>query len=143
MSWLRKMFFKYEELIIYIIFGALATAVDWAVGSLMYSFLPWPGVLAPWSGTLSKGTAWLVAMLFAFFTNKSFVFKSNNWSADVVWPEFLKFLSCRIGSGLLDICTVLITVDVLGWNYYIMVISSAIFVALINYFTTKLLFKKH
>ena len=142
MSWLREKYLKYEELIVYVIFGAMATIVDWGVYTLLYSYAQWPDVLAPWSATISKGTGWFTAMVFAFFTNKTFVFKSNNWSSDVVWPEFIKFAGCRIGSGLLDMCTIMVTVDILGWNPYIMPAISAVVVALINYFFTKFLFKK-
>ena len=142
MSWLRKIFTKYEELITYVIFGTLATVVDWSVYIPLYNWVQWPDVLAPWSATISKASGWLAAMLFAFFTNKMFVFKSRSWSVNVAGPEFLKFLSCRIGSGLFDMLAIMITVDILGWNGNIMVVIIAVIVALFNYFGTKFLFKK-
>ena len=142
MAWIRKIYTKYEELIIYVIFGFLATVVDWAVYLPLYNWVQWPDFLGPWTATISKAISWLVAMLFAFFTNKTFVFKSNNWSAEAVWPEFIKFASCRIGTGLLDMLVIMLTVDILGWNGNVMVILSAVVIALINYFCTKFLFKK-
>ena len=142
MVWLRKMFAKYEELIIYVIFGAMATAVDWLVYLPLYNWMQWPDFLAPWTATISKAISWFVAMLFAFFTNKTFVFKSRSWSARVAWPEFMKFAGCRIGSGLLDMAAIMLTVDILGWNGNLMVVLVAVVIALINYFCTKILFKK-
>ena len=141
MAWIKKTYSKYEEFIVYVFFGALATAVDGSVYYLLYNYVNW-GELAQWSASISKATAWTVAMLFAFFTNKPFVFKSHDWSANVVLQQFAKFLGCRVGTGLLDIGTLLITVDILGWNGNVMYIFSAVVVALLNYIGSKLLFKK-
>ena len=86
---------KYEEVISYLFFGGLTTLVNYIV------YLPCYNILQ-WSGTLSNAVAWVVAVAFAFVTNKPFVFKSHDWSAKTLFPELTKFVSCRIGSGLLE-----------------------------------------
>ena len=111
--WIRRMFQKYRDIILYLIFGALTTAVNWAVYYPLYN-------LAGWSGGTSKIVAWIAAVIFAYLTNKPFVFGSHDWSLKVVMPELLKFFGCRVGSGVLEIGVIFLTVDLLGWNGNIM-----------------------
>ena len=74
--------------------------------------------------------------------NKPFVFQSKDWSLKVAGPEFIQFVSCRIGSGLLDMGFMYLTDDVLGFHHIWMKVLSSVFVVIINYIGGKLLFKK-
>ena len=141
-NWIRKMFEKYREIIAYLFFGALTTLVNWMVFIPLYNWVQWPEAIAGWAGTISKAVAWFAAVIFAFFTNKPFVFKSHDWSAKVVWPELIKFLGCRVGSGLLEIGFIGLTVDLLKWNGNLMNIIVAVVVIVVNYIGSKWLFKK-
>ena len=134
--WIRRMFQKYRDIILYLIFGALTTAVNWAVYYPLYN-------LAGWSGGASKIVAWIAAVIFAYLTNKPFVFGSHDWSLKVVMPELLKFIGCRVGSGVLEIGVIFLTVDLLGWNGNIMNVVVSVFVVIINYIGSKWLFKKN
>ena len=94
-------------------------------------------------GWLSNVLAWVVAVAFAYLTNKPFVFKSHDWSWAVVWPELVKFVSCRIGSGVLETGIIWLCVDMLGWNGVVMKLITAVLVIILNYIGSKLLvFKK-
>ena len=128
-------FRKYREILMYLIFGVLTTAVNWAV------FYPLHNAVNL-SAALSKTVAWAVAVLFAFFTNKPFVFKSFDWSGKIVIPEFLKFMGGRVGSGLFEILVMFVTVDLLIWNGNIMNIVVSVFVVIMNYIISKFIFKK-
>lgn len=130
-----SLFKKHREIITYLIFGVLTTAVNWVVYYPLFN-------LAGFSAVLSKSIAWVIAVLFAYLTNKPFVFESKDWSLRVVLPEFSKFVGCRIGSGLLEILFMYITVDLLLLNGNIMNIIVSVFVVIINYVGSKLLFKK-
>lgn len=128
---LRRIFQKYKDIIVYLFFGVLTTAVNFAVYYPLYN---WLGM----SGTISNCIAWTVAVIAAYLTNKPFVFKSMDWSSKTVVPEFTKFVSCRLGSGLFETLCILVTVDVLGWNGNILKILVSIFVVIFNYFASKL-----
>ena len=141
-NWIRKMYEKYREIIAYLFFGALTTLVNWMVFIPLYNWVQWPETIVGWAGTISKAVAWCAAVIFAFFTNKPFVFKSHDWSAKVVWPELIKFLGCRVGSGLLEIGFIGLTVDLLKWNGNLMNIIVAVVVIVVNYIGSKWLFKK-
>ena len=78
-------------------------------------------------------------MAFAYLTNKPFVFRSHDWSAKTVVPELGKFLSCRIGSGVMETVIILISVDILGGNKYLWKLLTNVLVVIVNYIGSKLL----
>lgn len=123
---------RYYDVIAYLFFGVLTTAVNYVI------YLPCLNGLHLSAG-VSNMIAWLVAVIFAFVTNKPFVFKSHDWSASVVWPEFTKFMGCRIGSGVLETGILFLTVDFLGWNGNWMKLITSVLVVVLNYFGSKLL----
>ncbi len=131
---LKKLYFQYKEIILYVFFGGLTTLVNWAVHFPVYQ--------ATDMAWFSTAVAWTVAVLFAFFTNKPFVFESHDWSKQVVIPEFLKFIGCRVGSGVMELLLMGITVDFLHWNGIVMKIAISVFVIILNYIGSKWLFKK-
>ncbi len=132
---LKKMIKKYEDIVLYLIFGVLTTAVNWIVYFPLYNY-------AKFSATVATAISWAVSVAFAFLTNKPIVFKSHDWSARVIMPELAGFVGCRIGSGLLEMGIILLTVDILGWNGNLMKILVSVLVVIINYVGSKLLFRK-
>lgn len=127
---------KYEEIISYLFFGGLTTMVNYVV------YLPCYNLLGL-SGAVSNVIAWVAAVAFAYLTNKPFVFQSHDWSWKTVGPELAKFVSCRIGSGLIETAAIFLTVDLLHWNGNLMKLILAVVVVILNYIGSKLLvFKK-
>jgi putative flippase GtrA len=50
--------------------------------------------------------AWIIAVIFAFVTNKLWVFESKSWNARLVTGEALTFFGGRIATGLLEVIAV-------------------------------------
>lgn len=123
---------KHKDLVLYVIFGGLTTLVDFAV---FYPCNQWLQI----SGTVSNVIAWTAAVLFAYLTNKPFVFESHDWSWGTVLPELGKFAGGRLGSGLLQTLIIALTVDVLGWNGMLMKAITSVAVIILNFFISKLL----
>lgn len=132
MERIRTLLGKYYDVVAYLFFGALTTAVDFLVSMVCHYAL---GM----SGTLSTVIAWAAAVIFAYLTNKPFVFESKDWSLKTVVPEFGKFLGSRIGSGVLVTLTIQLTVDILGWNFALMKVLTSILNIVLNYIASKLL----
>ena len=133
---MKKILQKYGDVLSYLFFGVLTTAVNYLVYLPCYNLLHW-------SAGLSNVVAWVIAVVFAFLTNKPFVFKSHDWSWNITWPELTKFLGCRIGSGVLETLIIFLTVDLLSWNGNIMKIITSVIVVILNYIGSKwLVFKK-
>ena len=123
---------QYEGLLSYLFFGVLTTVVNYLV------YLPCYNLLG-WSAAVSNGIAWGVAVVLAYLTNQPFVFKSNDWSAKTVLPELAAFLSCRVGSGLLETGIIFLTVDCMAWNGNAMKLVTSVLVVVLNYIASKLL----
>ncbi len=128
----RSLWEKYRSILIYLIFGVLTTAVNYLV------YIPCLNLLGL-SASVSNVIAWCVAVLFAFLTNKPFVFESKDWSAKTVVPEFTKFVGTRVASGLLETLILLVAVDMLGWNGVIWKLVTNVIVVILNYIGSKLL----
>ena len=127
---------KYWDVLTYLVFGVLTTVVNYLVYLPVYNLL---GL----SAALSNAIAWVVAVAFAYLTNKPFVFKSHDWSAKTVVPELTKFVSCRVASGAAETLILLITVDILHWNGNIWKLITSVLVVVMNYFASKfLVFRK-
>ena len=127
---------QYWEVLSYLIFGVLTTVVNYMVYLPVYNLL---GL----SAALSNAIAWVVAVAFAYLTNKPFVFKSYDWSAKTVIPELTKFVGCRVASGAAETLILLVTVDLLHWNGNIWKLITSVLVVVMNYVASKLVvFKK-
>ena len=136
MEKLKKLASKYRDVLVYLVFGVLTTAVNYIV------YLPCYNVLGL-SGSASNAIAWVGAVAFAYLTNKPFVFRSHDWSVKTVLPELTKFVGCRVGSGVLETAIIFLTVDWLGWNGNVMKLLTSVLVVVLNYIGSKLLvFKK-
>ena len=129
---IRKLFLRYYDLIMYLIFGVMTTAVNYLV------YLPCFNMLGL-SASVSNMISWVVSVAFAFLTNKPFVFRSHDWSAKVVWPELVKFVGCRVGSGVMETVILFLTVDTLRWNGNIWKLVTSVLVVVVNYVGSKLL----
>lgn len=128
----RSLWEKYRSILIYLIFGVLTTAVNYLV------YIPCLKLLGL-SASVSNVIAWCVAVLFAFLTNKPFVFESKDWSAKTVVPEFTKFVGTRVASGLMETVILMVAVDMLGWNGVIWKLVTNVIVVILNYIGSKLL----
>ena len=90
------------------------------------------------SAAVSNVIAWVVAVAFAYLTNKPFVFKSHDWSPGTVVPELTKFVTCRIGSCAMETAIIFLTVDLLHWNGNVMKLITSVLVVILNYVASKL-----
>ena len=129
---IKKLILKYKDILLYLIFGGLTTLVSYGVYLPLYN-------AAGLSATVSNLISWAAAVTFAFLTNKPFVFGSHDWSARTVIPELVSFVSCRIGSGLLETVILFVTVDLLNWNGNIWKLITSVLVVIVNYIASKLL----
>ena len=91
-----KIWSKYKEVLLYLVFGLSTTAINWLI------YMLFNGVFDV-EMTISNGCAWGVAVLFAFLTNKWFVFESKCMTFGILFKEAMTFMGARIFSGLLEI----------------------------------------
>ena len=123
---------KHYDVLAYLVFGVLTTVVNYVI------YLPCYNLLG-YSAAVSNLIAWVVAVAFAYLTNKPFVFRSHDWSAKTVIPELTKFVSCRVASGAAESVILLLTVDILHWNGNVWKLITSVLVVVLNYIGSKLL----
>ena len=123
---------KHYDILVYLVFGVLTTAVNYIV------YLPCYNLLTL-SSAVSNAIAWAVAVAFAYVTNKPFVFHSHDWSVKTVVPELTRFVGTRLGSGGLETLILLVFVDLLHGNGNLWKLLTSVLVVVINYIGSKLL----
>lgn len=131
------LYFNYKEVINYLIFGALCTVVNFATYYLFAKIFLVEEVT-------SSGLSWFFAVLFAYITNKLFVFESKTETKKDFFKEIISFFLARILSGILcDVGTFALMVKVLNINDIISKIVTQVMVIIVNYIFSKLfIFKK-
>lgn len=133
---IKDLWTKYKSLIMYAVFGALTTVVNMAAYFISFNLLKIPNVP-------STVIAWVLAVLFAFITNKLWVFDSPSFDKKTLMHEIPSFFGARLATGLLDVAIMYLTVDLAHWNPTLWKLISNILVIIINYVASKLLiFKK-
>ena len=123
---------RFKEIILYLIFGVLTTVVNIVVYFICSRFL-YLDVLS------SNIIAWLLSVLFAYITNRKFVFKSKAEEISIILKECINFFLGRLGTGILDTVIMFVSVDLLAFNDVVMKVLSNIIVIVLNYLISKLL----
>ena len=122
-----------REIFMYVFFGALTTLINTVAYWLLYY-----GAGVP--NTTSTIISWLLAVVFAYVTNKLWVFEKGNKST---LKEAWEFFLARISTGLLDLLIMYVFVEVLTFEGGIIKILSNVIVIVLNYLLSKLfVFKK-
>lgn len=125
-----------REVISYLVFGVLTTLVNFVFYWLFTEVL---GIYYLTSNVI----AWIFAVIFAYITNKLFVFGSKSWELSIVVKEVLSFGAARILSLLFETGFLTLTVEIFKFPKLIAKIIAAVFVVIINYVASKLfIFKK-
>ncbi len=110
MKKIKELILKYKELIVYVIFGGLTTVVNLVVFTLSGFALGDERYL------VSNVIAWLAAVIFAYITNKLWVFESKSWSVRVLVKEIPSFFAARVFSFLLEEFGLYVFVDLLSFK---------------------------
>ena len=111
---IKKCIEKYQEIILYLFWGGMTTIVNWGSYSLCtvllnrHSGLHFSIMGMEFSGTIiiANLISWVCAVLFAFVTNKLWVFHSKSWKIETALPEFVKFVSTRLITGGMEMIAV-------------------------------------
>ncbi|MEG1805527.1 MAG: GtrA family protein [Clostridia bacterium] len=133
-DFIKRMFIKYKEIITYAFFGVLTTAVNYGVYVLLTRVFQ-----ISETTVLPNGIAFVVSVIFAYFTNRKWVFNSQVSGVAGVAKEFATFFAARILAGLLDLGFVYVAVDLLKGNDLIWKLVSNIIIIIVNFVISKLL----
>ena len=123
---------KYKQPVLYIVFGIATTLVNFLAYFLLSKL--------SFGTAISTALAWFLSVIFAFFTNRKYVF---NASKNGFLKQLMGFFSMRIATGILDVFIMILFVDILEFNDLLIKLLSNILVIILNYIFSKfLVFKK-
>ncbi|MCI2046533.1 MAG: GtrA family protein [Faecalibacterium sp.] len=146
-EWARKMWKKYAEVINYLIFGVLATLLNIVLYAVFQALFGYEAANS-WGNVLDN----IICILFAYGTNRTWVFASKT-HGKAAWQEFGKFVTCRLGTMVLDVIIMFVGGNVMGpaliapaylglWGTGVKVFSNGIVIVLNYVFSKLIIFKK-
>lgn len=120
----------------YLFFGALATVVNLVSFAIARQSLglSWP---------VSNSISWIASVLFAFVTNKLWVFHSKTETFGALTWEFAKFMAARIVSYGLDMLSMYVLIDIVASGDVVAKIVTQILVVIVNYVFSKVFIFTH
>lgn len=137
MEKIKELYLKYKEIINYLFFGGCTTIVNF----ISYYI---PARIIGIDEIISNVIAWCVSVLFAYITNKLFVFSSKTESLIQTIKEMFSFIFARLFTGVLcDVSLFALMIYVLHINDIVSKITTQVIVVVLNYVLSKLvIFKK-
>lgn len=136
MNRLLKLYEQYNEVILYLFFGVLTTVVSI---STYFLFSEIWGIHYLISNVLS----WIFSVLFAYATNRTWVFNSKNEGLRLIIQEMFTFINCRLLSGAIEMLIMFIFVSILSISSINSKIFVQIIVVILNYIFSKLIIFKN
>ena len=125
-----------KETISYVIFGVLTTIINLT----SYYFF---SKIININYLISNIISWIISVIFSYITNKLYVFNSKDKSKDIIIKEFIKFVNCRLTSGIIEMILLFLLVDIIKVNDVISKLVIGVIVVILNFIFSKLfVFKK-
>lgn len=132
MKKIKELIIKYKEVIVYLIFGGLTTLLSLIVFWLLTDIIPIAESTLP-ANIISNAAG----IVFAYCTNRKWVFESKVKGFVPVVKELAKFVGGRLFTVLFDLAFVYVAVDVLNGNDMIFKLISTVVVVILNYVISK------
>ena len=125
---------KHKEVLMYLFFGALTTVISIVTFSLFFEILKI-------NELISNVISWIVAVLFAFVTNRIWVFEKGK-NEGIIF-QGIKFYGGRVATLLIEEIILLVFVTLLSFNAMVVKITAQVIVIVLNYVISKaFIFKK-
>ena len=106
---LKKIYSKYKDVLAYLVFGVFTTLINiityWLMAYKLHQIV-----------MVSTIVAWVVAVFFAYITNRKWVFHSECDDIKGIVKEISAFFSCRLATGIVDWLCMFVFVDIIKIN---------------------------
>lgn len=132
---LQKIYYKYEEKWLYVLFGGLTTVVSMITKIIPFAIIPGKPF---WENTVVVIFSWICAVTFAFFTNKKYVFKKETHGKEEFRKVFVSFYASRLATLLIEWLIFLVCCDLMKMNENIITLASQVIIFVGNYVLSKL-----
>lgn len=141
--WFEPFYKKNKEMLLYLFFGVLTTAVSFVSAGISKVILEKAGLGSGIVSSASTAFSWICAVTFAYITNRIWVFNSKAKGAGEITKEALSFYGGRASTGVFEVLFMWVGNGLLKFGYWITKIAANIIVLILNYIISKLfVFKK-
>ncbi|GEO65668.1 GtrA family protein [Levilactobacillus spicheri] len=130
MKRLMQLYYRYKDVLAYLIFGGLTTLVNLVVFFVTVT-------LGGWNYQVGNVLAWFLSVLFAYVTNRVWVFHSHFTTLRALGQETFRFFSARAATLVLDVGIMWIGVSLLQQNEMLTKLVDQVVVVVANYFFSK------
>lgn len=128
---IKNLYLKHNEMISYLFFGGLTTLVSFVTYALFARVF----LLSVVSSNI---ISWIISVLFAYVTNRFFVFKSDKKGFVPILGEMASFFGSRLLSGVFETLIMFVFVDLLHFHDLIIKLIATVIVIVLNYVFSKL-----
>ena len=133
---LNPFYKKNKEILLYLFFGGLTFIVSIA----SYAFF---NIQLGWNALVANIGSWILAVTFAYVTNRIWVFDSNASTAADLVEEITSFVGGRVATLVIEELILFVFITNLGMNSMLIKVIAQIIVIVLNYVISKLIvFKK-
>ncbi|MCM1048835.1 MAG: GtrA family protein [Clostridiales bacterium] len=130
-KYMWDMYKEHEEGINYLIFGFLAFVINYLLFNVLETLMHMGYMVA-------TALSWLLTVVFVYWTNRTFVFKSKNIDKTSIFKEFCSFIGARIATEVLEIVLMFLMVDLAHINSKIAKLIAQAAVIIANYILSKI-----
>ena len=145
MDKLKSLYGRFKEQVNYIIFGVLTTVVNW-IAYYLLMLIPYfkDGSVTVFgygfgNYLIANAIAFVAAVIFSYWANRSFVFENKVHGAGAVIKQFFVFFATRLLSFAIEELLMFLAVDVVKLGELIAKIPVAVVVVILNYVFGKLI----
>ena len=141
----ERFYIKNKSVLLYLFFGGLTTLVSILTFWLAELFIRSDfnvsifGSMYSTKVVLSNAISWICAVLFAFFTNRIWVFNSPTDSWTGFFKQMAAFFGGRFATFLLETAILVVFVSILNFNEMLVKIIAQLVVLVSNYVISKLI----
>lgn len=141
---IQDLYYKYEEALLYLVFGVLTTVVSFLTAGISKWLLEAAGLEVGIVSTVSTVISWICAVTFAYITNRIWVFDSTASGVKMIIAEAAGFYGGRVFTLIVETVMMYVGCTLFSFNYWITKIAANVIVLVLNYVISKLLvFRKH
>jgi len=131
MNFIHRFWNQHKDILAYLFFGGLTTLINFIAFGLFNNYTP----TLYW---LNNVIAWFLSVLFAYVTNKLWVFNSKTNSFKKLFQETLSFFSFRLFSLIIDEVIMIVGISFLHGNPLLVKLLDQVIIVILNWFFSKL-----
>lgn len=130
---------KNKEMLLYLFFGVLTTAVSFLTSGIAKAVLEGIGAGKGAVSSVSTVFSWICAVTFAYLTNRVWVFESSAKGRKEILSEAASFYGGRVFTLIVETAMMTVGYSKLDLNYWLVKIAANVVVLILNYVISKLI----